>query len=57
MELGDELLIPENALRSGEDVFLCGMTVDELSEKLSVPVRASGSDGYEFIESLIGHSL
>lgn len=57
VELGDELLIPENALRSGEDVFLCGMTVDELSEKLSVPVRASGSDGYEFIESLIGHSL
>ena len=57
LELGDELLIPENALRSGEEVFLCGMTVDELSEKLSVPVRASGSDGYEFIESLIGRSL
>ena len=57
LELGDELLIPENALRSGEEVFLCGMTMDELSEKLSVPVRASGSDGYEFIESLIGRSL
>jgi len=25
--LGDELLIPQNCLRHGEDVFLCGMTV------------------------------
>lgn len=55
--LGDELLIPENALRHGEDVFLCGMTVDELSDKLGVPVRTSGSDGYEFVEALFGKNI
>ncbi len=54
MELGDELLIPENALRHGEDVFLCGMTVRGLSEKLGVTVRASGCDGYEFVEAILG---
>ncbi len=53
-ELGEELLIPKNALRSGEDVFLCGMTVYELSEKLGVPVRTSGCDGYEFVEAILG---
>ncbi len=55
--LGDELLIPENSLRRGEDVFLCGMTVCELSKKLGVPVRTSGCDGYEFVESLIGKNI
>ncbi len=53
-ELGDELLIPENSLRHGEDVFLCGMTVGELSERLGVPVRTSGCDGYEFVEAILG---
>ena len=51
--LGEELLIPQNCLRHGEDVFLCGMTVGELSEKLGVPVRASGSDGYELCEAVL----
>ena len=55
--LGDELLIPENSLRHGEEVFLCGMTVGEMSEKLSVPVRPSGSDGYELVEAILGRSI
>ena len=56
-ELGDELLIPENALRHGEDVFLCGMTVGELSESLGVRVLPSGSDGYEFVEAILGRQI
>ena len=52
--LGDELLIPENCLRDGEDVFLCGMTVNELSQKLGVRVTVSENDGYELVRSLIG---
>ncbi len=55
--LGDELLIPENSLRHGEELFLCGMTVSELSEKLGVPVRPSGSDGYEFVEAVLGRRI
>ena len=44
IDLGDELLIPQNALRSGEEVFLCGMTVEELSARLGTVVTPSGSD-------------
>ena len=55
--LGEELLIPQNCLRHGEDVFLCGMTVGELSEGLKVPVRTSGNDGYELCEAILGSSI
>ena len=55
--LGEELLIPQNCLRHGEDVFLCGMTVSELSDKLGVPVRPSGADGYELCEAILGRSI
>ena len=53
-ELLDELLIPKNALRQGEDTFLCDMTVSELSEKLGVPVTPSGDDGYELCLKILG---
>ena len=55
--LGEELLIPQNALRHGEDVFLCGMTVEDMEEKLGVPVRCSGSDGYELCEAILGRKI
>ncbi len=55
--LGEELLIPQNCLRHGEDVFLCGMSVGEMSQKLGVPVRASGNDGYELAEAILGESI
>ena len=51
--LGDALLIPRNALRHGEEVFLCGMTVGQLSEKLGVKVLIGESDGYEFVGALV----
>ena len=55
--LGDELLIPGNSLRSGEDVFLCGMTTGELSEKLGVSIRVAGGDGYELVDAILGITL
>ena len=55
--LGEELLIPQNCLRHGEDVFLCGMTVGEMSDRLGVPVRCSGNDGYELCEAILGSSI
>ena len=55
--LYDELLIPQNCLRHGEETFLCGMTVSEMSEKLGVPVRAAGADGYELAEAILGESI
>lgn len=52
-ELGEALYIPVNALREGEDTFLCGMTVGELSEKLKVEICVSENDGYEFVRSML----
>ncbi len=52
-ELGTELLIPENCLRDGEDVFLCGMTLSELSDRLGVEVTPAESDGYEFVRRVL----
>lgn len=55
--LGEELLIPENCLRHGEEVFLCGMTVSELSASLGVHVRTSGGDGFELCEAILGREI
>ena len=54
LELGDALLIPKATLRAGEDVFLCGMTLCELSESLGVPVIPVSSDGAELVSALAG---
>ena len=55
--LGEELIIPINCLRHGEDVFLCGMTVAEMEDRLGVAVKASGADGYELAEAILGESI
>ena len=52
-DLGDTLYIPENALRTGEDTFLCGMTVDELSARLGVRAVPVSNDGYELCSLLL----
>ena len=56
LPLGCELFIPENSLRDGEDVFLCGMTVPELEERLGVRVTVCENDGYEFVRAILGES-
>ena len=54
IELFDELILPPNVLRSEGDLFLCGMSIDELSEKLNVKIRLSGNDGSGFIRAMLG---
>ena len=54
MELGDELIIPPNCLRSEGDMFLDDMTVEELSENLKVKVTQNGSSGYELLDAMTG---
>ena len=54
IELGDELIIPESALRAEEEDFLCGMTLIELQDKLGVKVTPVGNDGYGFAEAVLG---
>jgi putative radical SAM enzyme (TIGR03279 family) len=52
--LGDTLYISSNMLRYEEDLFLCGMHIDELSEALGVEIKPCLSDGYEFFDHLTG---
>ena len=54
LDLGDQLIVPDVAVRRGDDIFLDDMTLTELSEKLSVEVRTSSNDGYEFLSALLG---
>ena len=53
-DLGELLLIPENALRADDNDFLDGMTLDELKEKLQVNIIPSGSDGAKILHLLTG---
>lgn len=51
--LGDVLLLPRNTLRADGDLFLCGMTPEELAERLGVKLRFIGEDGAEFVSALL----
>ena len=53
-DLGDELLIPQNMLRSGENVFLDDITTEEVSERLHIPVRVTGSAGRDLLSAFLG---
>jgi putative radical SAM enzyme (TIGR03279 family) len=50
--LGGRILIPQNALRSGTDIFLDDMTVGELSARLGVSVTPVPADGAAFARAL-----
>ena len=52
--LGDTLLLSRNVLRSEGDLFLCGMTPEELSKKLNVPLLFNRDDGGSFLCNLLG---
>ena len=47
------LLLPENLLRSGEDVLLDDMIVSDIENALQTRVRIVKSEGYDFVESLV----
>ena len=51
--LGERLLLPQNVLRSGEDVFLDDVTVPELEKALQVRVDIVKSSGYDFVDSVL----
>ena len=51
--LGDRLLLPENILRSGEDVFLDDLRVGDVEKALQVPVNIVKSSGYDFVDAIL----
>ena len=55
-DLGETLLLPENVLRSGEDVFLDDVTVSGVQTALQVKVDIVKSSGKDLVYKLLGES-
>lgn len=53
-ELGRELFLPQNVLRSGEDVFLDDVTVAELGNALQAKINIVKSSGHDFVKKMLG---
>ncbi len=51
--LGDRLLLPENILRSGEDVFLDDLNVGDVEKALQVRINIVKSSGYDFVDTIL----
>lgn len=52
-DLGERLILPNVMLRDGGGMFLDGMTVDELSAALGVPVFISGTGAEDLIAGIL----
>jgi NifB/MoaA-like Fe-S oxidoreductase len=52
--LGEPLYLSRTTLRAEGDLFLCGMSPEELSEKLGVNIEFVSNDGSEFCLKLLG---
>lgn len=55
--LGSELLLPVNVLRSGEDVLLDDMHINEIEKTLQVPVRIVQSNGNDLFDALASQGI
>ncbi|MBR3825138.1 MAG: DUF512 domain-containing protein [Lachnospiraceae bacterium] len=53
-ELGTRLLLPQNVLRSGEEVFLDDFTKSDLEKSLQVPIYIVKSSGCDFVNTVLG---
>ncbi len=53
LDLGHELLLPINVLRSGEDVLLDDVRLEEIEKTLQVPIRIVKSNGKDLFDALI----
>ncbi|PKM50747.1 MAG: radical SAM protein [Firmicutes bacterium HGW-Firmicutes-7] len=53
-ELGDQLLLPSNLLRSGEDVLLDNMTLSDIEKSLNTKVVTVNPSGEDFIQGILG---
>ncbi len=51
--LGERLLLPQNMLRSGEEVFLDDVTVSHMEKTLQVKIDIVKSSGYDFVNCIL----
>lgn len=52
-ELGDVLLLPENMLRHEGDLFLDGVSLSDVREKLGIRVEVTGRSGEDLLAKLL----
>ena len=48
----DELVLDGNTMKEFEEIFLCGMTTDELAEKLNCEIKIVDTDGFSFVDAI-----
>lgn len=53
-DLGDEVLLPCSVLRSGEEVFLDDVTLEDMKRTLQVPVDIVKSSGQDLLNAILG---
>lgn len=53
VDLGETLLIPSNMLRTGEEVFLDDMTVQQVEEALEIHLTAIEPGGQDFVDAIL----
>ena len=54
LDLGESLFLSRSTLRAEGDLFLCGMSPEELSRELGVGLVFTENDGWEFLDKLLG---
>lgn len=54
IDLGDELLIPENMLRAQGDLFLDNVSLTDVENSLKIKIRVVSSGGYDLCEAMTG---
>lgn len=53
-DLGDEVLIPVNMLRSGEHTLLDDLTVEDIEQTLQTKIRIVESGGRDLVDAVLG---
>jgi len=53
-DLGEELLLPINMMRSGEQYFLDDVTIDQVSGELNIKVTIVPQDGGSLLRAILG---
>jgi hypothetical protein len=48
------LLIPETTLRAERDLFLCGMSPQQLADALGIPVSTGGKTATDMLGAILG---
>lgn len=52
-ELGSKLLLPENAFRNNDTIFLDDVYLDDLEKEFRIPVEIVGVSGKDFIHAIL----